>query len=272
MASDARIVTEGGLVTLNAARGIEVGWIDASGSAAAGELRGAVALDSAQGQVVLAGTANGEMGIRAQSVSLYGYGQLMGSVAADDRVLRVESDRLQSSAPTGRTARGMNAEGINYRLMDRDATYAQAQLVGDAPQRVMLPRAEVAGQPTQSAASVAFSAQTSSGFAQQLQARALASGGQPVGHDLSMQAQAYLSSYVRPMLAGLSSLQARESNWIWLDNGALDSMDDDLLLSDLAYGFAEDNEASFVLGLPAVQPISAGISASSEVLFDYAAD
>jgi hypothetical protein len=271
MASDARIETDGGLVALNAVLGIEVGFINASGSAS-GDLRGAVALDSAQGQIVLAATSNGEMGVRAQSVSLYGYGQLIGGVAADDRVLRVETDRLQVSAPTGGAARGVNAEGIYYRLSDRNATYAQAQLVGEAPQRVMLPRADVAGQSTESAAYVAYGASTSEGFTRQVQTMALAGSNRLVGQDVSMQAQAYLSSYVRPMLAGLSAAQAREKDWISLDTDGFDDLDDDLLLSDLAYGFAEQDDASFVLGLPAVQPISAGLSASSEVLFDYAAD
>ena len=271
MASDARIETDGGLVTLNAVRGIEVGFINASGSSS-GDLRGAVAMDSAQGQIVLAATSNGEMGIRAQSVSLYGYGQLIGGVTADDRVLRVETDRLQVAAPTGVAARGMNAEGLYYRLTDRDATYVQAQVVGDSPERVMVPRVDVAGQSTESAAFVAYGASTSAGFTSRVQAMALAGSSRMAGQDLSMQVQAYLSSYVRPMLAGLSSAQAREQDWISLDTDGFDDLGDDLLLSDLAYGFPERDDASFVLGLPAVQPISAGLTASSDVLFDYAAE
>jgi hypothetical protein len=119
---------------------------------------------------------------------------------------------------------------------------------------------------------VAYGASTSEGFTRQVQTMALAGSNRLVGQDVSMQAQAYLSSYVRPMLAGLSAAQAREKDWISLDTDGFDDQDDDLLLSDLAYGFAEQDDASFVLGLPAVQPISAGLSASSEVLFDYAAD
>jgi hypothetical protein len=269
MANDARIITEGGLVTFSAARGIEIGMIDASGNVGTGGLRGAVALDSQQGQIVLAATENGEMGIKAQSVSIYGYGQAIAGVAADDRVLRVEAERLQVSAPSGLVSRGMNAEGIYYRLADRNTTYAQAQLVGEAPERVMLPRTDVAGQPNQSAIYTAMGGASSDGFTRQAQGMAMGNGSRALAQDLSMQAQAYLSSYVRPMLAGLS-MQSSEVDWISLDMDTEDDLEDDLLLSDMAYGLAEQDDASFVLGLPAVQSNSAGLSASAEVLFDYA--
>jgi hypothetical protein len=271
MASDVRIVTEGGLIALNAAHGIEVAQIDASGSAAGGALRGAVALDSAQGQIVLAGTSNGVLGVRAQSLSLYGYGQAMGTVAADDRVLRAETERLQTSAPSGLISRGMNAEGTYYRLSDRGATYAQVQVLGDAPERVMLPRTEVAGQAVQSVAMTALGASVSSGFTHQVQSMASAANPRALSQDVSMQTQAYLSSYVRPMLAALTGLQAQEKNWISLDSyNTFDDADlaDDLALSDLAYGFTGP-EASFVMGLPAVQTNSAGNSVSSSMLFDF---
>ncbi len=274
MASDARIVTQGGLVTIDAAFGIEVGQIDASGDAGTSGLRGAVALDSAQGQIVLAASSDGAMGVKAQSVSLYGYGQTLAAVAADDRVLRVEAERLQITAPSGLVSRGMNAAGIYYRLADHGARYAQAQLVGQAPERVMLPRTEVAGQTTESATSTALGAIASDGFTRQVQSVATSTAGRAFSQSVSMQAQAYLSSYVQPMLAGWGSLQTNQDEWIALDTDAYDDQSsdlaDDLLLSDMAYGLAEEDDASFVMGLPAVQPISAGLSASAEVLFDYA--
>jgi len=266
MASDASILSDGGLVTLHATTGIEVGQIDTSGN---DQLRGAVALDSAQGQIVLAAAYDDALGIRSQSVSMFGYGQLRGDVAAEDRVVRVESDRLQLSAPMGQATRGMNEHGVYYRLMNKANMYSQVQVVGDAPDRVMLSRADTAGKPIQSAVYTASNAQATAGFTQQIQSMALGLSSRSVDADVGMQAQAYLSSYVRPMLSGLSAQQLQERNWISLDTLSQDHLNDDLLLSDLAYGFDEDDEASFVMGLPAVQPISSGLQASSEVLFDY---
>jgi hypothetical protein len=41
------------------------------------------------------------------------------------------------------------------------------------------------------------------------------------------------------------------------------------LLSDLAYGLAEQERPSFVLGLPAMQPLSTGMAAQREWAFDF---
>jgi hypothetical protein len=265
MASDARIVTPGGLVTIAAAKGIEVGLIDATGGAQGTVLRGSVALNSPQGQITLAGPSDGTMGIRAQSVSIYGYGQSSAQAGSSDQVLRVQADRLQIAAPTGVVSRGMNAEGVYYRLADRSGVYAQVQLAGDVPpQRVMLARDEVASQVSRSATYLAQGGSPSDGFGQLAQSLSSASLSRMAAVDTSVQAQAYLSSMVQPSVQ--MSFQGRESHWVMLDD---EVTDDDLLLSDLAYGLSQDDEPSFVLGLPALQPLSAGLASTSELLFDY---
>jgi hypothetical protein len=261
MASDARIVSPGGLVTIAAAKGIEVGLIDTTGGAQGTVLRGSVALDSRQGAITLAGPSDGTMGVRAESVSIYGYGQRSAEVGSSDQVVRVQADRLQVAAPTGVVSRGMNAEGVYYRLVDRSGVYAQVQLAGETPpQRVMLARDEVASQVSRSASSAAQGGILSAGFA--LPAQSFSSMARVA--DTSVQAQAYLSSTVP--LGTLTSFEVRQSNWVMLDEEA---SDDELLLSDLAYGLSQDDEPSFVLGLPALQPLSAGLASSSELLFDY---
>ena len=136
MAADAKIHSPGALVTIKAAKGIDVGRIDTS---AGGDLQGAVALDSAGGKIALAGTYKDGMGedglgVRAQSMSFYGYGQPSGPNSGD-RVLRVESELLQVSAPSGVTLRGLNSNGQFYRLMDAGKSYVQLQVVGQTPER-----------------------------------------------------------------------------------------------------------------------------------------
>ena len=259
MTADSEIQSPGALVTLTAAGGIEIGRIDTSDGSG---LQGAVALDSPSGQIVLADAYANGMGVRAQSVSFFGYGQ-PNSANDGDRVLRVESERLQVSAPSGVASRGFNANGLYYRLMDKGLGYAQLQVLGQNPERVMVPTSEVAGQPAQAAASLALAANPSSGFAQQMHSLVWPAGGQSVG---SVQAKAYVAGVLQPVVSVGSLGQKLQQGWILLNDLVPDGED---LLSDLAYGFSGEVEPSFVMGLPGLQPASSGLLPTNEVLFDY---
>jgi hypothetical protein len=210
----------------------------------------------------LASTYADGMGLRSQSVSFYGYGQ-SNSDPGGDRLVRVEAERLQVSAPSGVASRGFNANGLYYRLMDRGQAYSQLQLVGQLPERVMLPATTVAGQPAQSAASLALAASPTSGFAQQMQSLAWPSSVQSLS---SSQVRTYLAGAVQPMVDVGSLGNKLQQGWILLNDLIADDED---LLSDLAYGFAGSEEPSFVMGLPGLQPASSGLLPSNEVLFDY---
>ena len=259
MGADAEIASQGALITLKAATGIEVGRIDTSDGSG---LQGAVALDSAGGRIVLADTYADGMGVRSQSVSFYGYGQAQ-SDADGDRLLRVQAQRLQVSAPSGAASRGWNADGLYYRLMDKGQAYSQLQLVGQLPDRVMLPASAVAGQPAQSAASLALAASPTAGFAQQMQSLAWP----PSVQSMAMsQVRAYLAGPVQPMVDMGSLGNKLQQGWILLNDLIPDDED---LLSDLAYGFSGTEEPSFVMGLPGLQPASSGLLPSNQVLFDY---
>jgi len=263
MAAQADIVSQGALVTLKAAQGIEVGRIDTSGQG----LEGAVGLDSAGGRIVLADTYGSGMGVRAQSVSVYGFGQDLSSTEGD-RVLRVESEQLQVSAPSGVVSRGLNANGSFYRLMDAGKGYAQLQLQGQAPQRVMLATQDVAGEPAQAAGYLAVAAAPTAGFTQQVQSLAWPAEMQAPTR-LSAQTMAYLSGSVQPLFSNTTLSSRLQQGWIVLDEW----MDQDAdLLSDLAYGFDASPAPSFVMGLPGLQPASSGLLPSNEVLFDYLVD
>jgi hypothetical protein len=262
MAANSEIRSEGAVVTVKATNGIEVGRIDTS---SADGLQGAVALDSAGGRIVLADTytASQDLGVSAQSVSFFGYGQAYKSTDGD-RVLRVESERLQVSAPTGVSSRGLSTGGVYYRLMDQGTAYAQLLVTGQAPERVMLPVSEVAGNPLQAAAFLAVGAAPTSGFVQQLQSRVWTA---PVAQASSVQARAYLAGPVHAMVVADTLSSKLQEGWILL-NELVDEDED--LLSDLAYGFSSESEApSFVMGLPGLQPASSGLLPSNEVLFDY---
>jgi len=111
MDNQSSILSNGGLVTLQASTGIEVSAINANGQIT-GDLSGAVALDSSAGQVILSAVNDNHLGIRAETVSMRGYGQAASQVSiAGDRALRVESDRLQVSTPSGTVLRSANAQG-----------------------------------------------------------------------------------------------------------------------------------------------------------------
>ena len=262
MAANSEILSEGALVTVKAASGIEVGRIDTS---SANGLQGAVALDSAGGRIVLAGTYTSgvDLGVSAQSVSFFGYGQAL-KATDGDRVLRVESERLQVSAPTGVSSRGQSSVGEYYRLMDQGKAYAQLLVTGQAPERVMLPVSEEAGNPLQAASFLAVGAAPTTGFAQQVQSMVWPA---PVAQVASLQARAYLAGPVQAMVVADTLGSKLQEGWILLNELVAEDQD---LLSDLAYGLSSEPEApSFVMGLPALQPASSGLLPSNEVLFDY---
>jgi hypothetical protein len=262
MAANSEIRSQGALVTVKAASGIEVGRIDTS---SADGLQGAVALDSAGGRIVLGDTytASKDLGVSAQSVSFFGYGQAI-QATDGDRVLRVESERLQVSAPTGVSSRGLSTGGVYYRLMDQGKAYAQLLVAGQAPERVMLPVSEVAGNPLQAAAYLAVGAASTSGFVQQVQSMVWPAS---VAQASSVQARAYLAGPVHAMVVADTLSTKLQEGWILL-NELVDENED--LLSDLAYGFSSEPEAPFfVMGLPGLQPASSGLLPSNEVLFDY---
>lgn len=262
MSAHSEIRSEGALVTVKAADGIEVGRIDTS---SADGLQGAVALDSAGGRIVLADTytVRPDLGVSSQSVSFFGYGQAH-KANDGDRVLRVESERLQVSAPSGVSSRGLSTSGVYYRLMDQGTAYAQLVVTGQAPERVMLPVSEVAGNPLQAAAFLAVGAAPTTGFVQQVQSSVWPA---PVAQASSMQARTYLASPVHAMVMADTLSSKLQDGWILL-NELVDEDED--LLSDLAYGLSSEPEApSFVMGLPGLQPASSGLLPSNEVLFDY---
>jgi len=201
--------------------------------------------------------------VRAQAVSFYGYGQPSGG---DDRILRVESQLLQVSAPSGVSSRGLNANGLFYRLMDAGRSYAQLQVVGQMPERVMLAATEVAGQPAKAASYLAVGASPTSGFTQQMQQAAWPVATQSM---VSAQARAYLAGSVQPLVSMDTLGEKLHQGWILLNDLVADDED---LLSDLAYGFSEPDAPSFVMGLPGLQALSSGLLPSNQVLFDYLAD
>jgi hypothetical protein len=262
MGADAEIRSPGALVTIKAANGINVGGIDTSG---ADGLQGAVALDSAGGQIALAAPHIDGMGVRAQSMSFYGYGRPSGS-GGGDRLLRVESQLLQVSAPSGVSSRGLNGSGLFYRLMDAGKSYTQLQVVGKSPERVLLATTDVAGQPAQAASYLALGASPTTGFTQQMQQIVW-----PVAAEsmVSVQARAYLAGSVQALVSRDTLGDKLHQGWILLNDLVADDED---LLSDLAYGFSEPDAPSFVIGLPGLQALSSGLLPSNEVLFDYLAD
>ncbi|MEI7785886.1 MAG: hypothetical protein WCK08_15960, partial [Betaproteobacteria bacterium] len=261
MGADAEIRSPGALVTIKAANGIQVGRIDTSAN---GELQGAVALDSAAGSIALAGPYSDGMGVRAQSMSFYGYGQPSGA-SGGDQVLRVESQLLQVSAPSGVSLRALNTNGLLYRLIDADRSYAQLQVVGQSPERVMLAATEVAGLPAQAASQLALGAAPTAGFARQMQQLAWPVAVEPLG---SVQARAYLAGSVQALVSVDTLGDKLHQGWILLND--LVAGDEDLL-SDLAYGFSEPDAPSFVMGLPGLQSLSSGLLPTQQVLFDYLA-
>jgi uncharacterized protein YuzB (UPF0349 family) len=270
MAPTSTIVNPGGLVALNAADGITVGEIDTTFGNAV--LSGAVSLDSAGGTVTLAADHDGVMGVRAQVVSMYGYGQATGERASGDRALRVEAETVQVSAPEGLVSRGLTLDGVVYRVMSEGQGYVQLQLQGELPDRVLLPNAEVAQQPVQSLAYMALRSTPSEGWTNAVQTAALNLDGlsafaQSNDGMVGQATRSYLSAVIRPVISGLEMARSHQSVWVNLVSQV--SSDDDVLLSDLSYGFSDEAQPSFVMGLPGVQPLSSGTPSTADVWFDY---
>jgi hypothetical protein len=114
-------------------------------------------LYSSAGQITaVAALGSGQAHLQAPSLSFHGYGLSM--PLADQVQLVVDAQALQVSAPTGVASRGVLADGsLYYRLVDRQGSYHQLRILGDAPQRVMEARAELVSQADQAAQGVSLS-------------------------------------------------------------------------------------------------------------------
>jgi hypothetical protein len=125
-------VAANGAAALSAASGIVIGQIDSDTR---------IDFYSPAGQITAAGSV-ASAHLRAPAVSMYGYGQLSGSADAQ-RVLTVEAQAVQVSAPSGVSSRGMNADGVFYRLMDRGVSHLQFKLKDSATERVLVAASQV---------------------------------------------------------------------------------------------------------------------------------
>jgi hypothetical protein len=146
---DAGVRIEGaGAVAVIAATGIDVAQIQADQR---------IDLHSSAGQITaVAALGSGQAHLQAPSLSFHGYGLSM--PLADQVQLVVDAQALQVSAPTGVASRGVLADGsLYYRLVDRQGSYHQLRILGDAPQRVMEARAELVSRADQAAQGVSLS-------------------------------------------------------------------------------------------------------------------
>jgi hypothetical protein len=265
MGNGSSVRAEASVVTVEAADGIEVTTIDAAATSPDDGLTGVVALDSAFGTIRLAQV--GDTGLRAQSVSMFGQGPRADAAEASS-VLKAQADRVQVAAARGMVFEGRSSNGQPlYRLMSKGQAFVQLQSVGEAPDRVLMPRDRLAAEPVVTVAT-ALSASATSGLEALMQrsdAFFAASGEASTG----AQSRAYLQRLSSDIAAGLSWARHVEGDLVYI--GQIDPVDDDdgLLLSDLAYGLSEDDRPSFVMGLPGLQPISVGTTAQSDWLFDY---
>jgi hypothetical protein len=264
MDNQSSILSNGGLVTLQASTGIEVSAINANGQIT-GDLSGAVALDSSAGQVILSAVNDNHLGIRAETVSMRGYGQAASQVSiAGDRALRVESDRLQVSTPSGTVLRSANAQGESvFRALTSQGLYNQLVVVGDVPEKAVMSQADVAGQPIATAVYAALlNTRISSGFSQTVHDLAQQAS---LNRHGSAQAQAYLAAAVEAVLQPARG-SVPSFGGVMIN---LNDTQDQLLLDDLSYGLGQDDIDSSVLGSPGQQILSFGANAQSNSLFDY---
>ena len=264
MGPGSSIAAAAGIVTVEAAEGIEVTSIDAAVDSADDSLTGVVALDAASGTIRLARV--GEVGVRAASVSMFGQGPRAGS-ADEVLVLKAQADRVQVAAPRGMVFEGRSSDGQPlYRLMSRGQAFLQLQSVGDDPDRVLMSRDRLSAEPVVTVAA-ALGASAPAGLAALMQ-RSDASSETSGRYQTSAQSLAYLQRLSADIVSGLSWARHVQGDLVFV--GQDDRSDDDgVLLSDLAYGLSEDDRPSFVMGLPGLQPTSVGTASQSDWLFDY---
>jgi len=263
MQADTAVRSAGGLVSINASQGISITAIDTSWGVASEGLSGGVALDASAGTVSLATPGKG--GIRTESFSMYGFGPKIVGLS-DASSLRVETRNVQVSAPSGIVFESVNASGdLSYRLLSRGAVHEQFRSVGTPEFLQTLPRNMVAGHPEQSlAATVAGAAHRSSfGFSGQIQSlmQPWNSDHEPSPGDKT---KAYLKRLAAEISSGVSFVRQ-----VTQASSFDSSVEQDDLLSDLAYGFSKEETASFVLGQPGLQPTSTGSASADGWLFDY---
>jgi hypothetical protein len=112
---------------------------------------------------------------------------------------------------------------------------------------------------------IALGAADSPGFTRFVQrADAGSMNGQRV--EAGAQTRAYLQRVSEDIMSGLTWARHVERGLVLLEDEAAEEAP---LLSDLAYGLAEQERPSFVLGLPAMQPLSTGMAAQREWAFDF---
>ena len=193
---------------------------------------------------------------------MFGYGQRVGQA---DTALRIEAQNVQISAPSGLVSRGMTVTDTYYRLRDQGQQFVQARLLGQLPERVLLSKADAAQQPIQTLSYMATQTNTTPGWTQAVQSSVSMSPAGSASDNLAT--RNYLNQIIRPVIQGIELAKAHQAVWVNMANEL--KMDEDLLLSDLSYGFSETGAASFLLGAPGVQPLSSGVPATSDVWFDY---
>jgi hypothetical protein len=138
-------------------------------------------------------------------------------------------------------------------------------MVAGRAKEVLLPRAEVAGAPVATASVIALGAADSPGFTRFIQ-RADAGSMNAQRVEAGAQTRAYLQRVSEDIMSGLTWARHVERGLVLLED---DAAEEGPLLSDLAYGLAEQERPSFVLGLPAMQPLSTGMAAQREWAFDF---
>ncbi|MEI7783729.1 MAG: hypothetical protein WCK08_05035, partial [Betaproteobacteria bacterium] len=125
-------IAANGSVAVSAAQGIVVGQIDSDTR---------IDLSGPAGQITAAASAPAPH-LTAPAVSMYGYGQISANADAQ-RVLSVQAQALQVSAPSGVALRAMSTDGLIYRVIDHGVSYLQLKLMDSATQRVLVADSQV---------------------------------------------------------------------------------------------------------------------------------
>jgi hypothetical protein len=249
MTAAARIASEGGDVKVAGAAGLALGTVDARG---AGTTAGLVTVDAGTGTLTDA-KADTAADVFAQAVTVRGSGPAQGS---GGDVVEVSADLVYVDAAGGIVLRESTGDGRMYYSVLRDHTLYQAVVSTTMSIRVTEDPATIVNGPQapayqdlvdtmQSAAAASFGS-----GAQPMVARSSFGLSSPA----SPQVQQYLSSAGNADAAGITVSMA----------GLRDAYG---LMSDASYGLAGADPA-WVLGSPGTQPLADG-SASAAPAFDY---
>jgi hypothetical protein len=266
MTDAAKVRTVGGSLTVQAGGDVVVGELNASTGSAAQV--GGVALDSAHG-VIRAASANSGL-VNAQTVSLYGYGPKVTDLSSQTAV-KVQSQQLQVSAPSGQVVRDSGTNGETYyTLIKRNTYYREATVMGTAPTNVVVAKSQVAGNPQAALPQVNQAALLSQAYASQGVSYGLLSmRSAPLPVPTLAGVRSYLAGvmHATPTLSTAVTTAASVS----VMGGASATVSTTDLLSDLSYGLSADTSGAFVLGTPGVQTTSAGVKTTPVLNFDYEA-